>query len=737
MDFLSQRYIASVEFVFSNIVIPEDLQFAMKIILQHCMPPTSVRGLKKLFSILASADIDSNWCVKCERIPIHNLINALPSENHNEEEEEKFAQTYPLFFGIDKINKLRDRGWSTKDVRFCIDVFISRVYALTEEPHLLSTAHNYYRDVLATRDDVISDYAHKNELSTYSQTNEGPNKIELAFKINSKQKLIGGDVRQLEETPKKFWDNPPEIEIKPRPSKQKSTNDTSDETKDIENIDTNPFGFLDTNSQALFKRSFIKDFSKQNVRTFSDRNQLSREIISQYIAYTADKNKLRIFTVALIRAALGIEQKRLFYPEKNQDHKSWVIQFHEKHTISYTVSNGATDFARSKGKEPSQAAHITIKLPETLYTLLQKLFYSGENFIDQSPIQKSFKLKFAGPAPTLDRIARSSHLVYRSRFLDENSSFILGGNIPVQLRASNSYIATRNAFLASKFLCILNRILDDVCKVTDNILVQKIKQETSKLITNKALKFPGYSVGSQLATQSSFSFHEACAHHLNTLTLSTVASRAEQVEGALEILSQHETYYYFMLQFANAARAVGPNTILNETGAHALYREKSSKHFSEYKFISTLKLVNQQRNQLLQMREHVFLFIKNLGYLLGGLFDTGLALKYEANHRKEIIKIDILNGKVAHRTALAWGYTPNFSRTNNPRHICSSSQFLCANPSIRDAWLGHHIDGYAPTAPGSSGNIRNLFESLDQIRDKFVSEHEFKLLKSEPLYGTP
>ena len=735
MDFLSQRYIDAVEFVFSNVDIPKDLQLAMKILLQHCLPPTTVIELKKFLAILSEADVDSNWCVKCERIELHNLISALPSEHQVERDDRKFSRSYPLVFGIDKINKLRGKAWRTKDVRFCIDTFITKVYALTEEHHLLTDSENYYRDVLAIRDDVICDYAKRNKLSTYSQTGEGPNKLELAFKINSKQKLIGGVVRQLEDAPKSYWDNPPEIKIKPRPSKTKSTNDTTDETSDIESIDTNPFGFLDTNSQASFKRTFIKDFSKQNVRTFSDRNQLSREIISQYIAYAADKNKLRIFTVALIRAALGIEQKRLF-SAKSKDHKSWVIQFHDHYTISYTVSNGATDFARSKGEKPTQAAHVSIRLPETLYGLIKALSYSKKNKIDQSVMHRTFDLRFAGAVPTLDRIARSSHLAYRTRCLDENACFVLSGNIPVFRRASNSYIVNDNTFLARNFLCILDKILSDVGNVTDNVLVKKIKHETTKLITTKVLQFPDYSVGSQLATQPSFNFHEGCINYLKTRKLPTIASRAEQVEQALEILSHHETYYYFMLQFANAARAVGPNTTLTEAGSHSLYQEKSSKHYSEYKLISTSKLVIQQRAQLNQMREHIFLFVKTQGYLLRNLFDTGLAFKYESNHKKEIIKVDILNGKVAHRTALAWGYTPNFNRTNNPRHICASSSFLWATPSIRDAWLGHHIDGYAPTAPVSSCNIEYLFASLDLVRDKFLTEHEFKLLRNEPLYAT-
>ena len=414
-----------------------------------------------------------------------------------------------------------------------------------------------------------------------------------------------------------------------------------------------------------------------------------------------------------------------------------MIKFHDNNTISYIVSNGATDFAREKGKDSTKAAHVTVRLPAALYVLLKAVFNSQNSKIDQSGVQKTFKLKQAGSVPTLNRISRSAHIIYRSKHLDENACFVLSGNIPVYRRASNSYIATENTHLATNFLKILNDIIRNVSEVTDNVLVAKIKHETTALLDHNGLELPRYLVGSQLATQAPFDFYEGCKNHLNTLNLCTIESRTNQVEQALQILSQHETYFYFLLQFANAARAVGPNTTLNEVGGSTLYREKSSKHYSEYKFLNTLKLVTLQFDQLVQMRQNVYLFVKTLGYILLPHVETGLSLKYEVNSRKEVIKTDTLNGKTAHRIASNWGYKPLFKRTNGPRHQCASSiQHFSSKGATRDAWIGHHIDGFAPTSPNSSGSPRLIFDSLDTFREQLITKHSFQLLKSEKPYGT-
>ncbi|WP_156506312.1 hypothetical protein [Oleiphilus sp. HI0117] len=666
------------------------------------------------------------------------MINTIPENADTNKKISKVGTNYPVYFGITQVHRLREKSWASNDINLCIDLFVKKIFANTEVAEKLVSLDSYHDDVYTVRDDIIMNMASRNNLQVLSNTDKNEDfKFERTFTLDHNVRLVGGLAMSfIPETHSTFWDNPPEIVIKSRPPRKKITHEIDDETKDIEEIDTNPFGFLDTRSQALFKRNVIKDFSKENIRTFSDRNQLSRQVIITYLAYLADKNKITFFTVALLRAALGIEQMRLFDPQKNKDHKDWVIKFHDNNTISYLVSNGATDFAREKGKGATKAAHVTVRLPATLYELLKTVFNNQDSKIDQSGVQKTFKLKQAGSVPTLNRITRSAHIIYRLKHLDENACFVLSGNIPVYRRASNSYIATENTHLATNFLKILNDIIQDVSEVTDNVLVAKIKHDTTVLLAHKGLEFQRYLVGSQLAAQAPFDFYAGCINHLSTLNLSSIDSRANQVEKALQILSQHETYFYFLLQFSNAGRAVGPNTILKEADGYTLYREKSSRHYSEHKFLNTLKLVTQQLDQLIQMRQNVYLFVQTLGYLIPAFVETALPLKYEVNYKKEIIKTDTLNGKSAHKIASNWGYKPLFQRTNAPRHQCASSiQNFSHEEAVRDVWVGHHIDGFAPTSPNSSGNPRYILESLDTFREQFIIKNSFQLLKSENLYG--
>lgn len=688
-----------------------------QLLIQHCLPPATIHDLKALLQLLITIDLDANWGIKfelelmLERANAHNTASAVATR--------KVGRSHPVYFGIQRIN---DLPWPNNIKAKCIDEFVTLVYATTAPSESVVNTE-YYMDVYQTRDVLICKYSDIFSLKVHAHTRSNfGDKLERFSEVSANRRSVGAIIKMPIKSAG-FWSQPPRLYLHQNRKEQ-------DSLLNLESAESyftsNEGGVLSSEFQLLTGRRRKLNWDRENVPSISDQNHLGHSKIVHYIRHLLANSEHALAALAIITYSTSLAPRRLYEIQQTQQEPSVSNDiFYNASTgiLSFGVFGGATNF-ESKTKL-SKSEIVTLQIPKPFNTFLVRQIGQFKELITKDYPLNAYSKRNLGVRPTLARISKSSLCNLHFKELLRTDVFLMRGKIPIQHQNESAYFTANNATLDDHFQKTLLQVISQVDLF--NYLEPSLQKAVYKLATNP----PGHSypLGSQLGNAGPYDFYNACTTSISQHLEKAGEFSAQQRVSLVAALNDLEVYYYFLLQFANAGRAVGPNTNHELNEKYSIYRDKDSKHFKEKLFITTSPLVLEQFDVLKAFREKVLKATSLYGIYYQYDGSPNLAYQIEVDDAKKVGQIKKLNALSACKYIKAqWGIQFPFGRPNTPRHMSSSFSRSESNETIANAWLNHHIDGYAPFSPTSPTNCRELFTELQRIRDQWLLQNNFKII---------
>lgn len=716
---LARKYRAGMQTAHSLGLNTEGLWEPADQLIQHCLPPPNVKNIKALCELLIRIEIDTDWAISFEMEALLKQANL--SDNTKAEATRSTGRTHPVFYGILRID---DLPWPNEIKAQCIDEFVALIHENTAPSEsFIKTEH--YMDVYQIRDALISKYAKRYNLKVHPQTEKQLfEKRKRLDEVATHKRLVGAAGARAKNI-ETFWESPPRLYI----NRNKQLEPNNDE-KDVngEFFLNNDLGLLTTGYQKLTSKRKKLRWDRENVPSPSDQNHLSHTKIIHYVRYLLTEDEPQLAALAILGYASALDPKRLFETRSTPDMPTTLYEVcfdADKGLLRYGIIGGATNFHKNDTKlSPSQI--VTLEIPAPFNTFVAKHFGSFKDLIKKDYPLNSFSRQHMGVRPTLSRIAKSSLCNLHFRALSRSDSYLLRGKIPIQHQNEHAYYASNNFELNNHFQKTLRAILSEI--EFHKHSERSKHQDTTEKPNKSSRTF--YAIGSQLGNAGPFDFYAACSENISKHLSKKTTQEPSLSLNHIYALNELEVYYYFLLQFSNAGRAIGANTHHETLGQYSIYRDKDSKHFKEKLFIPTSPLALSQFNELIRLRSHV---LKNTA--LSGIFykykgERNLAYKIALDKEKKVGEITKLNALAALKHIDEhWEIRLPFNRSNTSRHMTATYAKSILNETLSNAWLNHHIDGYAPFSPTSPANSKAVFDKLHTAREDWLHRNNFKVIE--------
>lgn len=718
--FLEERYLETIQHLIDHNLWDIETGLILIPLIQHCMPPPSIKKMQKLIEALIACKINTDWAPKDVLKKLQVKFKALSQIGSDENFQNK---DYPIWYGILRIDSLK--SFSPREKSDLIIEFVETVFKRTGSASNMKTTQ-YYNDIYSLRDILIRDLADRNNIKLSGNLLKNfDNKEEHAFSVLNHRKRIG-DPKESIRSRCCFWDDEyPFIPFsaKAKPSiKMKSVsleNDYIDsqlyETGERETQEA-PFSILSNDLQHNTIQNTHSKWIRGNVRSHADANQLCMSGIFRYFEHLLSSKKDKyepVFVVGFLSLAIGINKKRWINLTTNASEKLTDQNFYldqANQIIRFRVSGAATDFIKTK---ETKSQIIILQLP-TSFRLTHKIVTDGTK--EDYPL-RAFLNKHNGTSPSINRIARSGHTLVRKLTAGETDAFLLSGSIPIEFRARNAYKAINNDQLNESFYKNIN----EICHYAKSNRKEfpSVYEKLNKVSSGDHNPASTHLVGSQL-TNTTFNF--------SRFKLPTVAK--QDFNNALEKANQLEVYFFWMLQFGFATRPIASSTESHSFADYWLHRDKDSEVYQEKKLLLIPSLINSQHKEILACRDAIGEACYRYGYTLQ---DTKknytLPIQYKPPSSKKVINVKNLLAKDAQKIAESWGLTQPFKRLNAHRHQCATYMHDMLSEQHADISLGHHIDGWFFAAPEASGS----FAALNEVQDaqtKWLNKLGFKLVRN-------
>lgn len=668
-------------------------------LIQHCMPPPSIKELKNLIGSLITHKINCDWApydiLVILQKKIRHLSQLLPEEDYKHVD-------YPINYGINRITSVS--MFSHTDKAALIIKFVETVFTKTGSA-IMMKENQYYSDVYSLRDIFIHELAQKNHIILSGNTTKNiDNKKERVFALLSNERRIG-ESSAADNFDESFWNDAPfigftlvePIKVAEKPINKKQSDSQCEELYEKASHEK-AFSALSNDFQRYTIQNTHSKWIRNNVRSYADANQLCLSNIFRYFEFilSAKNDKYEsIFTVCLLALAIGINKKRWANITTNplqKLHDENVFINEANQILIYKVAGCATNFSQEKDPE---SQYIIVKLPESFH-ISYKTILKGTQ---EAAAIRSFLRKNNGISTGINRIARSGHNLVRKINSSESDAFLLAGAIPIEFRARNAYKAINNYFLNQIFQQNLSTILALSSK--NKLEFPKTYTKLKKLLKQNLQPIKNHIVGSQL-TNSSPNFVDFKLSKVNKDTF----------DRSIHIANQFELYFFWMLQYGFSTRPIGPSTESVCIENFWLHKDKNSEVYQEKKLLLVPPLIKAQYKQIMLCREKLRECCQKIDYQLVYPDDNHcLSFQYKRFSTKKIVQADLLCATEAQKISQQWGMKQPFARLNAHRHQCATYMHNKMSERHAEIFLGHHIDGYFFAAPESSGTIKPVIET--------------------------
>jgi hypothetical protein len=705
-----------------------DLKYGLLFLplIQHCMPYPSLNEIYKLLDDLVACEVDSDWApyekmkeLKNKVFQIIRAIELVEKENGEKEEIQGLAKSYPISFGIQRINNLKlnkvvpDIERSKMIKRNIIIMFVETVYSkMGAEEDLIDA--ELYLDVYQIRDVIIDDHITNQRLNFSGRYTKGLEKKRERTSLIFKDIRRIGSEKQHASPDDNFWNNPPHIPFSIRTNERetdvKPTGLPRLEPEEATTHNPSDEELLRNNAQqrANLNTGRVK-WARSNVRSLADANQLSLSSILRYWEYLLEKNEKNLFILSAITFLTGIPKKRWLNCIKTSDLTAESIRIHEySNSIEFRLNSGATKFASS---EALNSDVVLLALPIAL-KLTHKVRTQGVN--EESRV-RAFNRQYSGPSLMLNNVARSGHNLLRKLPKGETLAFFLTGRTPVEFRNRTAYLSTDNQAINDLLNKCVNQLKVEVSQHTKTY--PKVYKELSK-IQQSPNPVPQHTIGSQL-TGTPWDFSNI---YLQKYT-------GNDIQRCIKITNQLILYYYWMVQFALSARPRGNETKSARIGTFWLHKDKDSEDYVEAKVLLTPDLLINQAIEVISCAKSMMDRVSIQGYIFDqDTFDLETPAYYEVIRNK--VRIKKLTSKNAIQLSKQyWNLIPTLDRPNSHRHQAASFMYQKLGEKHTDVWQGHHIDGWDFSALDSTSSIKIMSDVL-KTQELWLKKVGFHLIKS-------
>ncbi|WP_432472801.1 hypothetical protein [Amphritea sp. HPY] len=734
MSFLSKQYQSNIELLSRIGLWDFEWSLILNPILQHCMPPPTVKAWKELLTRLYDLNINTDWARKGD---VKKLISSLPKEGKipsNSDDTTTDITDFPIFYAITK--RYLYQQWSLHLQAKLLIEFIELVNSRIAPGDLLKNSRKYSRDIQRLRDAMIIDFSQEHSLPTHGKTEKDlESKYDSTFEIRHGRGWIGSDL-YIPDSPS-FWEQPPLIEVKNRdralsPRSYRShkvapVDEQFDHAPD-KSVDISNKGGLNSEEQTQALKQKIPVFIRNNVRSLADPNQLSWSCLISYWKQLLQGQKGELFVLSLLAFLTGIRRDRwakFTVGSANNIRSDNIVYALIDGCLFYEVRDLATVFEKPQdGLSPIQ---FCLSLPKKLNSLLKTI----SEKLPKQGLQDSYEIrKFsevnAGPSPTINRVANSGLKLFRNQFMDESELFIISGSIPIEFRARSCYASRNIRDLNDKFASATSELFT---YLKENSFLDRNKFVSEKLqefLSSESDTPPNGTVGSQIGnTYKHISF--PTPHISAPGTFNANETKAQ----VLEVLNTLETYLYWMMQYGYANRPAGYNSGTMYIGNLLIHSDKNSRFYSESKLLFGLPVINEQLKEVLSSREQGYRQLERLGVQVSKeLLDSYRPLYHLSPKQTGQFYSKHLTSEVAVNLAKEkFGIDFPFKRPNASRHQSSTYLHDSKGTPFADACLGHHIDGWDLTAPESSASVQEILKELKTVQKKFVADLGFKVLR--------